>query len=414
MTLPIGLSKLRVLMLEDDAVQSAVLKLALKTYGILLVTQVAEGASGLQALAAAAQEFDLVITDLNMPGMDGIEFMRHAAARNIRGLILTTSLDSDLLDSAQALARGCGIPLLGTLTKPISMRQLGLLLSRCLDPDHGSVAVERKSAPRLWTKPDIVRGLDLQQFVPFFQPKFDLKTNRLVGVEILTRWNHPQHAILPPSQFIELMEDEGLIDRLTDTIFLQALACAKQWSDEGWGMPLALNISPRTLQNTDMPNRLLSMVREYDIAADQITIEMTETAVAANPHGVLETVTRLRMNGFNISIDDFGTGYASLQQLGDIPFTELKIDKSFISGMPRSNKSKAILESIMRLAGTLGLRTVAEGIETQSQLEDVKALGCDIGQGYLFAKPMPHAQLKCWQALLSNCMSDGPYKGLSR
>ncbi len=196
------------------------------------------------------------------------------------------------------------------------------------------------------------------------------------------------------------MEQEGLIDRLTETIFRQSLACARRWEEEeeGGALPMALNISPLTLQNIGTPERILSMCNEYGIAPELITIEVTETAVAKNPRNMLETVTRLRINGFKISVDDFGTGYSSLQQLSEIPFTELKIDRSFVAGMAHSAKSRAILETIMQLAAALKLRTVAEGIETAAELALMRGLGAVSGQGYLFARAMSAADLRRWRA----------------
>jgi len=166
------------------------------------------------------------------------------------------------------------------------------------------------------------------------------------------------------------------------------MECAKAWSQTGWDIGMALNLSPLTLQNTEMPNRLGELVRRHQIAPSRITIEVTETAVSENISAVMESLTRLRMQGFAISVDDFGTCYSSLLQLSEMPFTEIKIDRNFVSGAIENRKTTLIAESIVDLAKKLDLHTVAEGIETKTQLDFVKKLGCQTGQGYFLAKPM--------------------------
>ena len=395
---PAHFGAMRILILEDDPLQRTLLRAILGTYGVGSVIEAEDGARGLALLGDVEHEFDIVISDLKMAGMDGIEFMRHAARRQIRGFILSSALEPELLAAAETVVRGYGIPLLGVLAKPIGLEPLRAMLSLFLVQRAGDVVAERTPPTRPWSKRELVNALDQQQFLPFFQPKVNMASKRVDGVEILARWNHPQRGILAPAQFIGVMEDEGLIERLTDTMLRQSLACARAWSEQGWPQALALNISALTFQNIGMPDRILSMVNEYGIAPEQVTIEMTETALAGNAHNVLETVTRLRMNGFKISIDDFGTGYSSLQQLSAIPFTELKIDRSFVAGAARSAKSRAILASMMDLARTLGLRTVAEGIETPAEHDLLESFGCTSGQGYLYARPMAQGDLRRWYA----------------
>jgi EAL domain-containing protein (putative c-di-GMP-specific phosphodiesterase class I)/CheY-like chemotaxis protein len=395
---PADLSALRTLLLEDEAIQRALYRNMLQVAGGRHVEQGASGGAGLAHLAQAALPFDVVVTDLKMGGMDGIEFMRRAAKWPVRGFILISALAPELLECAANVARGYGVTILGTLPKPFTPAQLRQLLGRLIGPPSPGPAPRQAPAPAAWSRRELAAALDAGQFVPFFQPKLDFASARPAGAEILTRWQHPQLGILAPAHFIEPMENMGLIGRLTETIFRQALAGAGQAHTPDGGMALALNISPRTLQNVGLPERILALVREYGVAPERITIEMTETAIVRHPRAVLATVTRLRMHGFKISIDDFGTGYASLLQLSDIPFTELKIDRAFVSGMPGCRKTRSILESILLLARKLRLHTVAEGIETQDESDILKSLGCRSGQGYLFARPMSFAELARWQA----------------
>lgn len=249
---------------------------------------------------------------------------------------------------------------------------------------------------RVWLRHDLLRALDQEQVIPYFQPKVDLASGRVDGVEILARWAHPTLGIVGPDEFIVQMENHGMIDQLTDSMLKQALACARHWSGAGFELDLALNVAPGTLQQAGVAERLLRIVKRHGMAPARLTIEMTETSAASDPHGVLDTATRLRAHGFNIAIDDFGTRCSTLLQLKDLPVTELKIDRAFVTNLPLRGKAAAILESILYLSEKLGLRTVAEGIETLAELDFLRARGCTAGQGYLFARPMPHTGLMAW------------------
>jgi EAL domain-containing protein (putative c-di-GMP-specific phosphodiesterase class I) len=205
---------------------------------------------------------------------------------------------------------------------------------------------------------------------------------------MLARWNHPELGILPPSQFISLIEGAGIIVQFTDNLFRQSLASARNSAKKGMKIGMAVNFSPVELQDSDTPRRICSMVKEYGLSFDQITIEVTESDTAENYSSVIKSLTTLRSQGFKISIDDFGTGYLSLKLLSDLPFTELKIDRMFIAGISKNRKLTGILESIVDMARRLKLSTVAEGIETKTQLDFIQALGCNVGQGFYFGAPV--------------------------
>jgi len=226
------------------------------------------------------------------------------------------------------------------------------------------------------------------QFVPFYQPQIDLMTGQPVGVEILARWAHPRRGLLLPDQFIPLMERYGLIDQLTECLLAQALAFAKGCAETGTELGFALNVSPVSLRDVKLARGICGLLRESGLEPHLITIEVTETAPSDRSGNVAHSLACLRTQGFKVSIDDFGTGYSSLKLLSQVPFTELKIDRTFVTKVHARKKAAAILESIMHLAGGLGLRTVAEGIETEEEAVFLRSLGCEAGQGYLFARPM--------------------------
>jgi EAL domain-containing protein (putative c-di-GMP-specific phosphodiesterase class I) len=238
-----------------------------------------------------------------------------------------------------------------------------------------------------WTKDEMAKAIRCNEFIPFFQPKIDLATGTSSCVEILARWNHPDLGILPPSQFISLVEQAGLIDEFTDSLFRQSLLNARN-NKLMHGVGMAMNFSSATLQNPRVSSRICSMVSEHGIPFDQITIEVTETTFPENYSSVLKSLSNLRTKGFHISIDDFGTGYSSLKLLSKFPFTELKIDRIFIAGISKDRKLTEILETIVQLARKLHLSTVAEGIETKAQLDFIQNLGCNVGQGFYFSAAM--------------------------
>jgi EAL domain-containing protein (putative c-di-GMP-specific phosphodiesterase class I)/ActR/RegA family two-component response regulator len=395
-------AELHVMILEDDPFQRSVLAAALKKLGVGHVTEVADGHAGLAALRSYHAGFDIVISDLDMEGMDGLEFIRHAAKCGVGGLILCSGLDASVVSSAEWLVRAYKAPLLGVLTKPVNAQALARLInsraaSRLNSSEMGGGLQESEPADRD-VLDEIAMGLETRQFVPFYQPKVSLKTGEMVGAEILARWEHPERGLLMPIHFIDLMESNGLIEGLTAQVLDQACNDSERWLKAGLKVPLALNVSASTLEQSNSANQLLARIAATVLPTALFTIELTETAFAHDMKGLLENVLRLRMNGCGVSVDDFGTGYSSLQQLSRVPVTELKVDRSFVRRIPENDKALSIVGSMIDLARKLELKTVAEGIETPAQLECLKGLGCDIGQGYLFGRPMARDAFSEWCA----------------
>lgn len=390
------MASLKVLVLEDQAFQRNLLVGVLQHLGITRVESVGDGSSAMDALEQTHTGFDVAICDLRMEGMDGIEFIRRAAHHRVKSFIVTSAIETSLLTSAEAVLRSYNTRLLGVLPKPVNVDRLKgmLMLANAKAVKVADQASEHSmSLEPSHSEAEIRNALNEQQFIPYFQPKFCLDTGLPSGVEMLARWSHPALGILPPSCFIPAMEAASLIDALSDSLLSKTMVCAEAWAQIGCDINLAVNLSPLTLQNTNMPNQLKELVRRHKIAPSRVTIEVTETAVSENVSGLMESLTRLRMQGFAISVDDFGTGYSSLLQLSEMPFTEIKIDRNFVSGATENKKTTLIAESIVDLAKKLDLHTVAEGVETQAEFEFVKKLGCETGQGYFFAKPMSHDEL---------------------
>ncbi|TFW13727.1 EAL domain-containing response regulator [Duganella callida] len=388
-----GVAALRVLLVEDDPVQRELLTAALRHCGVSQLFAAADGWTALAYLAASP--CDLVISDLSLPGMDGVEFLQRAAGFDIGAVAIVSGAEAAIMSTVEHALLERGAQVLGRLSKPLSLEAVARLLAQCgaqLAP-HQTPPLAPASQPTL---PALRAALDDGVFQPYYQPKVDLGSGRLLGVEILARWRMPNHAVLSPAHFIPAMEDNALIDQLTYQLLDQALSDAAHWGPQP--VALALNLAPHTLEDPGLPDRLLVMAQQHAIAPGRITLELTETAMARNPQLVRDCAARLRLRGFRFAVDDFGIGYSSMALLLSLPFTELKIDRSFVSSLAGSRKARTMLEAMVALGNRLDMQVVAEGIEHESELRLLRNMGCPAGQGYLFARPMAQAELLNWIA----------------
>ena len=218
----------------------------------------------------------------------------------------------------------------------------------------------------------------------------------MTGFEALLRLRHPDLGLVPPVAFIGVAEQNGLIKSLTRFVTSESIRMCGSWRQAGLDLGVSINISAYLLEELDALDHLNALCAEHDVPNHNVTLELTESALTTDGTKLLEIMTRLRMNKFKLSIDDFGTGYSSLEQLKGLPFHELKLDKGFVLDAVNDTRSRAILENSLRLALDLKLKTVAEGVETQSHLDLISELGCDVAQGFLIAKPMPAADVADW------------------
>jgi len=344
-------------------------------------------------LRRADQPFDLLVCDLNMPGMDGIEFLRHLAEIDYRGcLILCSGVEDRLLQTAADLARAKGLSLRGVVKKPMTREALAaLLLAACERPKvAGSPRTTIEVSPF-----DLQEGIRLDEFSVHFQPKVDAGTLRVVGVEALARWTHAGKSVSPDA-FITAAERHGLIIPLSEMLVSKALVGGARLAAEGFPLMVAVNLSANWLTDIRLPEFIMATIHATEFRAENLILEITETGVMADVATSLDVMTRLRLKGFKLSIDDFGTGYSSMEQLQRFPFGELKLDRGFVQGAAEKPATRAILASTLEMARKLNLSTVAEGVETQADLDLVRGLGCDLVQGWFVAKAMPVEQLIGW------------------
>jgi EAL domain-containing protein (putative c-di-GMP-specific phosphodiesterase class I)/CheY-like chemotaxis protein len=384
---------LRVLVVDDDAACARVVAGMLTRIGAQSVTTAGSAEEALEWLNAAT--FDVIFCDLNMPGRDGVETMRLFAERQVKCPILIVSgADPKILKAAQQLGKGRGLGVAGALQKPFGLEQVRNALE-----DVAKLTSPRSRRPvPLVPADELERGIARQELLLHYQPQLNLHTCQLEGAEALVRWQHPERGLLMPDSFISLAETSGLIGPLTDWVFNQAIRQAALWRRSGLDIGVSVNLSAQTLRQLDLPDRIAEATAAAGLSPSRITLEITESKVTDDVDSLLDITTRLRLKGFLLAIDDFGTGFSSLTQLRRLPFTELKLDRTFVSGAATDGDARSLLESSVNLAKRLQLKTVAEGIETEEEWNLLVWMGVDLGQGYYMARPMPAEKLLPWHA----------------
>lgn len=385
---------LGLIVVEDHDFQRQVALSFLAQLGVRQVIEAADGREALEKIRDSSWPVDVVLCDLDMPGMDGVQFIRHLAEDQlVTSIILQSGLESQLIASVEGMARAHGLTVLGTIEKPVTAQKLYNLLSR-----YKPGTMPRKAVVASVSESDIRHGLDENEFIAYYQPKVEFKTLKLAGVEALARWRHRERGLLLPGAFIDVAERSGLISAMTVRMLELGFAQSRAWADRGFSTPIAFNLSLAYLGSADVADTINGLAVRAGISSKLVTLEVTESTVTTNLANVLENLARLRMRGFGISIDDYGTGFSSLQQLSRIPFTELKIDQSFVTGATNRPNLRVILESSLQLAHKLGLKAVAEGIEKDEEWALLKSLNCDLAQGYFIARPMPGDAVPDWNS----------------
>lgn len=385
-------SAIRVLVLDDEPFILKLMGRMLTNLGFSQVTLCDSGADALQHVDERERAPELILCDLNMPEMDGVEFLRKLVEHDYDGsLILVSGEDKRALQATEKLARAHGIAVLGTLTKPVTPTGLSELVGRWA-PSRREERALRKTYEADRVRDAIAAG----ELVNYFQPQVSVATGKLVGVESLVRWLHPQDGLVYPDQFVGVAEEHGLIDALTRVVIVGALAQLRRWRDAGVVQRIAINVSMDNLSSLDFVNFVTEQVAAAGVAPQDIVLEITESRLMQDVRAPLEILTRLRLKRFRLSIDDFGTGHSSLAQLRDVPFDELKIDRGFVRGAATQETARAIYGASLGLAKQLEMDTVAEGVEERADWELLRQTGCGLAQGYFIARPMPGDELACW------------------
>lgn len=341
-----------------------------------------------------------VIVDLVMDTMDGLEVLEHLAADGCEAaVIISSGMGSRVMDAARRLADAKGLTIAGTLAKPYTRADLSALL-RSTPMGSTARASQSVAAQPWWTVEQFPaafeRALKQGHIGVAYQPKVNCQELEVVGFEALVRWTDPERGNLPPADFVPMAEAAGMVSRLTDTVMAQALAwfATQPLADN---QHLSINISAAELSEPELDQRLMRTCRNAGVSTDRVILELTETSAMEDPVLSLQLLTRLRLEGFRVSLDDFGTGYSSMLQLARMPFSELKLDQSFVMNATRSDEELIVIRSSIDLGHALGMECTAEGVEDVETLDLLRALGCDYAQGYHIARPLFAEELRTWK-----------------
>lgn len=362
-----------------------------------LTSSIAYGCSSASealSIISKNKSINLIFCDIQMPEMDGVEFIRYLSDNNYSGhLVLVSGQDYRLLKTVEKLAKAHDLNLVSALKKPVSMIDLNNVFYKIKKNSIQFRNYENKSNIK-----EIETALKNNQFFIQYQPKVLVKSGEYVGAEALVRWMHPEHGIIMPDAFIETAEEYGLINDITDFVIKTSVDDQKRWSAEGLQGSMAINISTESLSVIELPEKISEYLLHAGTPNSNIILEITESRLLKNINKSLDVLARLRLKNFNLSIDDFGTGHSSLAQLRDVPFNELKIDRSFIHGANNDKFLEAIIQASSDMAHKFEMKVVAEGVENYDDWNLIKSLGCDVAQGWFVSKAINASNMLSWYA----------------
>ena len=386
-----NLAELNVLLIDDDPLILNLLSRFLNNLGIRRIATAGNGSEGLVAVDTNDQLYDVILCDLNMPEMDGIHFLHRLADRNFTGgLAFLSGEDERMLETSFELANSLNLNCIGTISKPrLHQDTLLTILKKYGPPD----TPHPKTRPSLISEEEFLNGLETGAVDLYYQPKVMIDSGKVSGVEALARWKQNHNGVLAPASFIPVAEATGKMNELTYIVYKKAMAQMSDWRKQGLELDISINVSVNTFTLPEFPAFLINTAHDHAVEYGKIILEITESEAMADAMKCLETLMQLRMKRFGLSIDDFGTGHSSLTKLKQIPFTELKIDQSFVINAEKNSSSRSILESTVDLARKFKMKIVAEGVETKEDWDLVKTMGCDYAQGYYCARPMPNNAL---------------------
>ncbi len=400
---PVDYSRLRILIVDDDQLMIDLLGRVIRRLGVRCAMTANDGASGLVALDEGT--YDIAFCDIDMPGMDGVEFLRHLGSRpNPPAVVVISSTAEVVVKTVEEIGLAHRLRVLGALRKPAAVDDVRAVFDRFLDT--GPSPTTGRSG-NLELHADEVLSLLPDAVALHYHPIHHSETGAIRAVEALARLRHPTLGLIGPSIFVPICERNGASTVLLRAVLHRGLAdLARLRAEVEPSLHMAINISADDLASPDLVGEISSVVARAELPLDALTLELTETRIVRDTAVPVEILTRLRVRGVQLAIDDYGTGFASLKQLKRIPFTELKIDRTFVSNAHREPRTREMLASTIELAHKLDLLTVAEGVETVEEHTLVRELGCDFVQGYLLSNPMPFEEL--YDFLRGDYVATGP------
>lgn len=391
----------RVLVIEDDDIARRALVHHLRQLGIVDIDEVADGASARAALEGAV-EYQLILCDLMLPGLDAVELLRSVASRRASAyLVLMSSHGEEVLRSVAVLCRERGQRVLGAMSKPIRAETLAKLvaeLGKCAD---GPLA----PAKRAMTRDDLERALALRMIDARFQPIIDAADGRLVGTEVLAYWEDPALGVSAPARLARLADEQGLGGQLMQHMVGLAVRSCAEWRSAGIHVGVSINVGDRVLHDLGLPESINRMLRSLQLQPGLLTVEVGE-AVPLDAPETRDVLSRLRLHGVNVALDNFGRGSVSASRLMRLPVSELKVDRSFVRGLPNNEVSRAVVDFAASLARGLGIDVTAVGVENAEQAHAATQRGCQRLQGYWVGRPMRAEELVDWMRARSGATTE--------
>jgi EAL domain-containing protein (putative c-di-GMP-specific phosphodiesterase class I) len=372
--------KPRILIIDDDDEIRDILDELLSAFYDCTTSSAATDALAL----LAGESFDLILSDINMPGMTGLEMMPYLTNLAPKSVVVMISGQLMIESAIDAMRAGA----FDYITKPFDLAQVKSVVSRALD--HGKRAQNSSAGSNLKDKAieRLENGLRDGAFVVHYQPQVDIQSRRVVGAEALVRWDDNECGLRLPGEFIPLAEETGLIVELGEQVLRAACVQTRRWHTAGFAdFRIAVNVSPQQLQQENFPGTVAEILETSGLPAHNLEVEVTETSLMQDPEAGIRTLNALRKMGVKIAIDDFGTGYSSLGYLKRLPIDSVKLDASFVKDATRHPDDAALVMAIITLAHNLRKKVIAEGIESEDQLAFLRLLRCDEGQGYFLGRP---------------------------
>jgi EAL domain-containing protein (putative c-di-GMP-specific phosphodiesterase class I)/ActR/RegA family two-component response regulator len=381
----------RILVVDDEPFVLKVLVRQLTQLGYEEILSYEHAQDALDVLQRDDHQVDVVFTDLQMPGMDGVEFLRQLVQRGYDGqVVLVSGEDARILKSAEKLAYSRGLRVLGSLAKPATREQLQQRL-------HGDAQPEPRNAATAPYPPDELRtAIAAGQLVACYQPQVAFATGEVMGVEAMVGWMHPRDGLVPAERLLGGAEYYGVLNDLTRGMLQSTLEQATQWQHLGDDFRIGINLSMDDLAALDFPDFIVEAAASARFPLSRIVLEINEARLTRDRLISLDVLTRLRLKRISLLIDDFGTGQSSLEHLRDIPFDELKLDGGFVHGASRDASLNAIVKASLLLARQLNMRTIAQGIDDLEDWQVLRDMSCEVAQGNFVGAPMLGDALLQW------------------
>ena len=385
-------SWLNVLLIDDSpTILNYVSAILTETFDIENVYAASSAQEAMQVLKQSEQ-INLLFLDLNMPQVDGIQFLEKIKKLNYKGyIVIMSGVSTKIISSVEQLTKQYGLNYIGALFKPIHESDLLPILEKI-----GQSRNKHIKAESLKTY-EIIRAIKNEDFEVLYQPQINLSSRKMMGVEALCRMNHPRLGLVSPDRFIDKAEESELIIHITLAVLKIAFADWQSWANMGLNIKLSVNASPIALEQKEFSDIIFSLLHQFNMSPEDLCIEVTESVLADDKTQELMNLSRLNMRGIDIALDDFGKENSTIERLQKLPLSYLKLDKSYFLEHKDSLGQFSLINTSLALANKLKISTIAEGIEDSNTLAKVTEMGCDFAQGYYIAKPMTAEKILSWE-----------------